>query len=328
MQPPTYAAGVRLPYQGLPAAVQEWVESQIGEPVAEVRNASGGFSPGVAAVVASAGGRRLFVKAVGARVNADSLRFYRTEREVGSRLPRIDGVLTPLGGVDLDIDGESFTVIVYPALDGLSPRHPWRGADLARVLDALHHLTERLTPSPWPAAPTDQRWLEVFSGWQQIAADTDDPWRHDPWAAPRLMSLVAAEAELRTQLSGDTLSHTDLRADNLVLTEERVWFVDWAHAQNAARWVDPGFLMADVIASKADREDGGEIDVAAVLRQHRSYVGVPFATLWRLQLSLAGALHVLSRRPSPPGLPTIRRWQGPTAETLLAWCRRESPSGF
>jgi len=324
MQPSTYAAGVRRRYEDLPGVVQQWVDSQLGSPVVDVRNATGGFSPGVAAVVTGTTGEQLFVKAVGSHVNAEALRLYRAEREVSGRLSAIDGLLTPVGGTDLQVDGESFAVILYPSLPGRPPQHPWRRVELDRVLDALYDLSRRLTPAPsMPHART--RLVDFFSGWQQVAGDVSDPWRRDPWVAAHLGRLVVAEEDLRAQLPGDTLTHADLRADNLMLDPEHVWFVDWAHAQSAATWVDAAILMSDVIASRGDHGEGGEIDVVATMHAHRTLAGVQFETHWLLQIAMTGALHASARRPSPPGLPTIRVWQAHTAETLLAWCRRSSP---
>lgn len=328
MQPATYAAGVRRPFRDLPPEVVAWVTAQLGEDVTEARDAQGGFSPGVAAVVRGASGSSMFVKAVGAAVNPDSLPFYRREWEVSARLPRLDGIVLPSAGTELDVAGEQYVVLAFPALDGEPPAHPWRPAPLAEALDALHALSLQLTPSPWRNGGAAPRLPEFFHSWDQIAADSDDPWRALKWVRGRSQDLVAAEAQLREEVLGDTLSHTDLRADNLVLTPGRVWFVDWAHAENAARWVDGGLLLADVVASRADGGDGGEVDVRAVFASHPLFAGVRFEALWRLVVSLAGALHTFSRRPSPPGLPTIRPWQHNTAETILAWAAREAPADW
>ncbi|MBA3528732.1 MAG: hypothetical protein H0T91_05385 [Propionibacteriaceae bacterium] len=137
--------------------------------------------------------------------------------------------------------------------------------------------------------------------------------------------MISAQDLLKPRLAGQTLTHTDLRADNIVMTSERVVFVDWAHAQNAASWVDTAILIGDVIASRADLADGGDIDIAGLIRDHPPLRVVPYETVWQLIVALAGALHSLSRRPSPPGLPTIRSWQRLTADVLMSWCQRESP---
>ncbi|HYP44087.1 MAG TPA: aminoglycoside phosphotransferase family protein [Propionibacteriaceae bacterium] len=327
MQPATYAAGVRRRFEDLPPAVISWVADQLGGAVVSVQNQVGGFSPGAAAVVTGATGQAVFVKAVGSTVNAGALDFYRAERELAARLPRLPGIVPAVAGADLEIDEEFYAVLVFPALAGATPQHPWRVDDLGRVLDALHALSVQLTPSPWPANDTDQRLPDFFRWWERILADAEDPWAGDPWIRARAAGLVAAEEQLRLDLPGGTLSHTDLRADNVLLGRDDVWFVDWAHAQNAAPWVDAGLLLADVIASYGDVLQGGSVDVAAIVQGHPALRGVDPALIWRLMLGLAGALHGMSTCPSPPGLPTIRGWQATTSQTLFEWCRRAAPAG-
>ena len=56
MQPPTFGAGVRLPYAELPAAVHDWIATAVGSPVLEAVDAVGGFSNGTAAVLRTKGG--------------------------------------------------------------------------------------------------------------------------------------------------------------------------------------------------------------------------------------------------------------------------------
>jgi hypothetical protein len=325
MHPDTYAAGVRQPYEQLPPAVHRWVEAQLGGSVVAVHNKVGGFSPGVAAVVSDRRGHEIFVKGVGSDVNPDAVDFYAREAEKGLRLPVLEGIVAPVAATRLEVDAATFQVMAFPSLPGATPRHPWRQAELTVVLDALHRLSEQLTPSPWSASTADRGLPAFFNGWETIAAGTEHPWRDYPWVRSRLNRFVDVEQDVLAALPGDTLTHIDLRADNIIRSAEHVWFVDWAHAQNCASWVDAALLLGDVIGSRADRGDGGSIDVTEVIRQHPSLRGVKHQEIWALQLCLAGAMHAMSRQPDPPGLPTIRGWQARTGETLLGWCRRESP---
>lgn len=321
VRPSSYPVGVRLPFTQTPDAARAWVADQLGGPVDAVRDVSGGLSPGAAAVVRS-GDRSLFIKAVGSRVNPHSIDLYRRERTRGERLPALDGVLRPAGGVDLTIDGEDWAMISFPAIDGEPPRHPWRADEATRVLDRLAVLGDQLTPSPWPddhEALADVQ--SFFSAWSTLPED--DPCRADPWLRGRLDEFVERERALGDSLTGNTLSHSDLRADNILLTPDQVWFVDWAHPLNAARWLDPLILACDLITSGADRPDGGELDVPRLLREHPTFASADADTKIGLPLVLAGAMLVNSRRPSPPGLPTIRSWQGLLAERLLRYLRRQ-----
>ena len=46
--------------------------------------------------------------------------------------------------------------------------------------------------------------------------------------------------------AGDTLLHCDLRADNLLLTDDRVWVVDWPWGCTGQPWVDVANLAPSV----------------------------------------------------------------------------------
>ena len=123
------------------------------------------------------------------------------------------------------------------------------------------------------------------------------------------------------------MSHCDLRADNVMLDGDRVWFVDWAHAGNAARWLDPLLVLCDVVVSAADVGDGGDVDITAVIADQRAFDDVPERIVVGVMASLAATLHRLSNQPDPPGLPTLRRFQDLTAEALLGFVIRRHPDG-
>lgn len=321
-QPETYAVGVRRPYLDLPAVVRAWVERTLGEPVVEVADKQGGFSPGVAAVVTGAGGRSLFIKAVGSAVNPDAIRMYREEQQHSARLPEIDFVPRTVAAAELTVGDEQYAVSALPAIDAAPPPHPWTLADATRAFDTIADLGDRLTPSPWPEE-TDDDLDRFFGGWRRLGED--DPWLADPWIAERAERFAQLEAATVARMAGDTLSHTDLRADNLLFGSDRVWVVDWAAARNTARWLDPALLLADLVVSRADLGDGGEIEVARFAVEHRALRDVPFELTWAGVCCLAGALHGMSLRPAPPGLPTIRPWQARCADTMINWCRRTEP---
>jgi hypothetical protein len=127
---------------------------------------------------------------------------------------------------------------------------------------------------------------------------------------------------------GTVPSHCDLRADNILLgapdrpgAEPDVWFVDWAEAATAAPWVDPAILACDLVTSRADRSQGGAMDVVGFLASHPVTAAVDPRLRWGMMVAIAAALHRLSLRPDPPGLPTIRAWQHRCAEDLLSFVR-------
>src|SRR4051794_29303188 len=74
-QPPP-AHGVRIEWQALPEHVHAAVEQRLGSPVVSAASQLSGFSPGVAARIQTADGRRIFLKAVSPVPNPDSPAFH------------------------------------------------------------------------------------------------------------------------------------------------------------------------------------------------------------------------------------------------------------
>jgi hypothetical protein len=73
------ATGRRVEWGAAPAWLREEVEARLGARVAGAVTQAGGFSPGVAARLRLADGRRVFVKAVGPEPNLDSPAAHRAE---------------------------------------------------------------------------------------------------------------------------------------------------------------------------------------------------------------------------------------------------------
>src|SRR5437016_13274021 len=81
------AEGVRLEWRAVPRRVRSALERWSGSPVSSAVSQRSGFSPGVAARLRLADGRRLFVKAVGPEPNAESAGMHRREARIVSALP-------------------------------------------------------------------------------------------------------------------------------------------------------------------------------------------------------------------------------------------------
>jgi Ser/Thr protein kinase RdoA (MazF antagonist) len=274
-------------------------------------------------VVETDGGQRAFVKAVGRSLNPDAVTFHRREAKATAALPPLDCIPRLLATTEITLRDDLWAVTLLAAVDGTPPRHPWSGEDAALVFDAVTALADSLTPSPWPAEPRRDRRFDTFlTGWRQLAHDTGDPWHAAPWVDAHLPELVEQERALCDALPGDTLAHRDLRADNLLVDGRRVSFVDWPHAGNAAAFFDPALLLCDVIASGADVADGGDLDVARFVDEHRAFAGVDPSLVYAAVSALAAALHRFSLEPGPPGLPTLRSWQRGVAERLLTFTVR------
>ncbi|MFE9858259.1 phosphotransferase family protein [Streptomyces sp. NPDC005780] len=304
------ATGVRHHWADLPDTVRNAVQDILGAPVVEARSQSGGFSPGVAARVRLADGSRAFVKAVSAEVNPDSPDQHRAEARNTAALPPHAPVPKLLGSYD---DG-TCVALVLEDIDGRQPRVPWDPAELERVLAAVGDLSRTLTPAPVDAPPAAAGKTTLFTGWRtlHVAGDTA---RLDPWAARRLGALAELESGWAGPATGDSLAHGDLRADNILLTEDRVVFVDWPHAMRAAPWFDLLAMLPCVAAQ-------GGPDPEALFTTHPLGRDTDPAGVTAVLAALAGYFVAQSLRPDLPGLPTLRAFQAAQGAAAVDWLRR------
>jgi aminoglycoside phosphotransferase (APT) family kinase protein len=304
------ARGQRIPWEALPASVRDAVETGLGAKVVGATTQPGGMSPGVAARLELADGNRAFVKAVGSEPNPDSPGMHRREAEVAAALP----AEAPAPRLLFAHDDGNWVALVFEDVDGHEPAVPWRPDDLERVLAALTDLAEALTPAP-VAAPTAAEYLaELFGGWSQLAQQGGAE-GVDPWAAARLDELARLEAGWAEASIGETLLHADLRSDNVLLTEERVVFVDWPHACLGAAWLDLAGFLPSLAMQGGPRP-------WEVFEEHPLGRDAPRERVLPLIAAFAGFFVQRSTLPPPPGLATLREFQHAQGVEALAWLRR------
>jgi hypothetical protein len=311
--PTAPAAGVHLPWARVPDAVQAWAAGLGGGKPRAVRDLSGGFSPGATSVLEWPD-RAVFVKAVGSELNPDSPGMHRREVVVSGALPRSPRFPRLLDSYD---DGD-WVALAFDAVDGRPPRHPWETGELFMVADALSSLHRDLTPSPLPSlTPLAEYVRHMFGGWAQLAALDTPPAGLDVWARANLERLVELESGWPEACDGPTLVHGDVRADNVLLSEDGVVFVDWPHAA-------VGTAVFDVIAWAPSVVLEGGPPPEELLARHAPPVAVDPDVISVLLAAVCGFFVERSLRPPPPGLPTIRPFQAAQGEVALAWLRRRT----
>ncbi len=292
------AQGKRLHWPDLPGEVRADITALLGAHVVAAETQAHGFSPGVAARVRLADGRRAFVKAVSASSNPESPAMHRTEARLTGAFPA--GVPVPrlLGTHD---DGE-WVALAYEDVEGRHPSTPWRIDELEHVMASLVRLHETLTPCPvpdWPRAGDDPLLADEFTSWSVC-----DPDLLDGWASEHLDELVSLERGWRQAAEGDTLLHLDLRADNMLIRPDgEVVFVDWP-------WGLRGVPALDVVGFAPSVLMQGGPDVDWLLARHPAAAGSGRDAVNALLAAVAGMFTYRALQPSPPGLPTLRAFQG------------------
>jgi hypothetical protein len=229
----------RVDWPDLPSNFRARIEHELGGTVVDVVNASGGFSPGFVARVATADGTRAFVKAM---ANPGWRVLYEREARIAPHLP--DG--SPFPRWRFTIDDGTWIALGFDVIDGREATLQWSTSDLDRVLAAHLDLAERLDPSPANVELAGEMWGDWFSRWRDFARD-DALARAlpDGWTR-RLDELTALEAAWPVRTEGEHLVHLDLRADNVLLTSEEVFVVDWAFAARGQPWMDLVCMLPNV----------------------------------------------------------------------------------
>ncbi|MFD6419478.1 aminoglycoside phosphotransferase family protein [Streptomyces sp. NPDC060194] len=306
------ATGLRRDWGELPADTRAATEALLGAEVVTATTQNGGFSPGIAVRVRLADGRRAFVKAIGRDPNPHSPHLHLAEARNAAALPGSAPAPRLLGWFD---DG-AWVVLAFEDVDGRMPEVPWREGELRRLLDALTDLAADLTPAPFPAARVEERAGPMFEGWRRLLeAGGDD--RLDPWAARHLPALAELAAAWPAHLHGETLAHGDIRADNVLLTPDRVVFVDWPHAMRTTPWFDLLVALPCIAAQ-------GGPDPEETFTTHPLGRAADPAAVTCVLAALTGYFVCSGLQPDPPGLPTLRPFQRAQGAAALAWLRRRS----
>lgn len=291
--------------------MREAIEHRLGSNVLEAATQPGGFSPGLAARLRLADGRRVFVKAVGEAANPDTPGMNRREARIVSALPPS----APVPRLQWIYDKAGWVALAFDDVDGRHPGDPWTEADLSLVVASLQKMAADLTPSPIATPATAAGALERgVNGWQVALARNER--RLDAWCLKHLAALAELESQAPAAAAGETLLHFDTRADNLLIAGDRVYVLDWPSARTGAAFVD-WVAMAPSVAMQGGpqpEEFLGRFDLMGASRDAVDAV----------VCSLAGYFVVRALEPPPPGLPTVRVFQAAQGVEALRWLQKRT----
>jgi hypothetical protein len=151
MDLPLLPGGRRLDWEHLLAPVREALQARLGSPVMHAATQPGGFSPGLAARLRLADGRRVFVKAAGPDPNPNPYTpaLHRAEAQITAALP----ASAPSPRLLWSYDDQGWVALAFEDIQGKLPTLPWQPGELQRVLEVVAELAVTLTPAP-VAAPS------------------------------------------------------------------------------------------------------------------------------------------------------------------------------
>ena len=296
----------RLEWAHLPPTVRAEIEQRCGASVTSATSQNSGFTPGFASVLDCADGGRHFVKAASTKAQRMFAEAYREEARKLAALPA--GAPAPRLLWSLDVD--DWFVLSTEYVEARHPRRPWRESEVRRCLDMLAAAAPALTPPPAELAlpHASEEFATWPAHWDHLRASRPDLAHVDEAAA-----LAARYVEA---MAGQTLVHTDVRDDNILLaTDGRALLCDWNWPLVGAAWLDSLFLLI------GPRGDG--LDVEAMIAGHPLLSALPRDDVDIVLALVTGYFLKSAEDPVPPTSPFIReaqRWQG---EVCWAWlCER------
>jgi thiamine kinase-like enzyme len=273
--------------------IQDRVSRLIGRPASGWRPVEGGYTPARRYVV-EGGGERMFVKVASTPLTAAMLR-----RE-GRSYAQVSGMFIP--HLIAWEDHEQEPILIIEDLSEAVWPPPWNEGRVDVVLEAIAAM--HATPADLPLLDAARAAGEP--GWPAVAAQPG-PFlslglASREWLQRSLPALV--EAEQACELTGQALTHLDLRSDNICFTPASAVFIDWAEACLSNPEVDLGFWLPSLAYEGGPRPD--EILPAAP----------------QVAALVSGFFAARAGLPDIPDAPFVRRVQREQLSTALPWAAR------
>ena len=293
----------RLRWAHLPPELRTRIEHRLGGPVVEAASQDAGFTPAFASVLTLADGSRHFVKAASTKAQRLFANSYRAEGERLGTLP--DGLPAPR--LRWMLDADDWVVLGLEYVDHTRPARPWQPAELDRALDLLEETAHTLTPNPVPGVgPLVDDLTPMARLWHGRLLAQDPELAH---------GLDAADLAARVdELVGDTLVHSDVRDDNVLLRADgRALLCDWSWAATGPAWFDSLCLLIGA------RGDG--VDVERIVAE-RPLLRAADPELIDVALAvLTGYFLAMASDAVPSNSPWLRAAQAWQGEAAWSWLR-------
>lgn len=316
--PAIHATAVRPAYETLPLPVRRRIERELGGAPVSVELAGGGFTIGFAARLRAGSGAELFAKAAGP--DTPIVRsMYRDEGRHHAALPPE----VPAPALRFTDEVGEWTVLGYEAVRGGPVSLPMGPDTARRMLDTWAEAAAALDPPPASLVALDlpPRNADGYKAFQAVASGEEPPFALPPPLRGRIDELAELESRVDAAIASGQVSHSDLRPDNMILGEDRVWICDWNYPSYMAQWVDTVFLLLSFHA------DGHDAD--GLLRSHPTARDAADEEVDAVLASFAGGLlRGWPDRPDGMVSPAVDEqmlWTGLAAANWLANRRRWRP---
>ncbi|MDQ6526999.1 phosphotransferase [Nocardioides sp. LHD-245] len=286
----------RLAWAHLPPLVRRAVEQRLGSPVVDAVSQDGGFTPGFASVLTCADGTRAFVKAASVKAQRVFADAYREEARKLAALPAV----VPAPRLLWTDEVADWRLLATEYVDARAPYRPWRPDDLAAASAMAVAMAAVLTPAPGAALDSA---VDEFASWPAL-------W--DRVVHPRGAEIRALAERYPEVVAGDTLVHTDIRDDNiLVRPDGTALLCDWNWPIVGAAWLDSLLLLI------GPRGDGLDVDVH--IAAHPLLATVPDEHIDVFLALILGYFTASAQQPVPATSPHLRAAQAWQRDVIDHW---------
>ncbi|MFC0532632.1 phosphotransferase family protein [Phytohabitans kaempferiae] len=310
----SYASTAARPsWADLPGDLRTAISARLGSQVTWATTAGGGFTRGFAAVVDTADGQRVFVKAASLSTQRHLTDWYAREVAVTAALP----AAVPAARPKWTLTAAGHYVICLEAIEGRMPGLPWQPAELDAALAAWAVAAEALREPPAELVAVGMPTLSELirhdlSWWREIATGREAMPPVPPWVEKQLDELVALEAALPELVRTGSATHCDLRLDNVLIDGSgAAWLCDWNWICFGPAWFDTVSLLMTAYAS--------DLDADALFAEHPTARDAPPDGLDAALAALGGYLLTRAEAGPTSASPHLVGHQRWTGEVALAW---------
>jgi aminoglycoside phosphotransferase (APT) family kinase protein len=234
------------------------------------------------------------------------------EREAHITPPLPDGAPFPRWRFTID-DGD-WVALGFDVIDGREATIPWHRRDLDRVIATHLAMADRLHPSPVPVERAGEIWGDAFTRWRDLDRTTVER-RVSAEFAWHLDELCEMELTWPAHTDGDHLVHLDFRADNVLLTGDEVYVVDWAFAARGQPWMDLVCLLPNVAMR-------GGADPETMWQAHPWHARTDPESFDAFLVGWAGMLTQLALADGSPSFGALRQFHAEQAAEARRWLAR------
>lgn len=306
----TKAIRIRPEWTDIPVSLRAEVEAALGALVVNATNSQYGFSSGVAATCILADGRIVFIKAASGAGNPFGAELHIREIAITASLPAVRSRPRLLHS----FVREPWVILVLEHVAGVHPDPSWPAEQRRALFASLQTLHEEFTPAPLGPPKIQERWGAMFTGWRSMAAG-DTPDGATKWVQTHAKRLAAMESRWEGAASGNTLLHSDLRADNMLFdTTGEVQFIDWPWACVGARFFDLLFMLPSMVLSSG-------LPPSTVWAEYSSDLDFDDEAVSSVLAAVAGFFTYQGLQPGIPAVPGLREFQSAQGAIALDWLR-------